>query len=125
MKAIIFGVLLFSTIACSQNSDRSHLGQKNAQDELAEALKNEGHNVVDNKSVIIKDSITAIHVAEPILFGIYGKDNIIKQRPYEVYHFNNYWVIMGTLPKQYHAGGTFLIIIDDRNGTILKITHGK
>ena len=59
-----------------------------------------------------------------MLFSIYGKDNIIKQSPYEIYFIDNYWVIGGTLPKEY-LGGTFLIIIDSRNCKIIRITHGK
>jgi len=68
--------------------------------------------------------LTAISVAEPILFSIYGKDNITKQRPYEIYFIDNYWVIAGTLPKGY-LGGTFLIIIDSKDSEIIRITHGK
>jgi len=82
------------------------------------------HNIIDNKTIIIKDSSTAINVAEPILFSIYGKNNITEQRPYEIYFIDNYWVLTGTLPKG-SAGGTFLIIIDSRNSKVLRITHGK
>ncbi|HNI44451.1 MAG TPA: YbbC/YhhH family protein, partial [Chitinophagales bacterium] len=78
----------------------------------------------DNKTAIIKDSLTAINVAEPILFSIYGKDNITKQRPYEVYFKDNYWLITGTLPSGW-KGGTFLIIIDSRDCKVIRISHGK
>jgi hypothetical protein len=63
-------------------------------------------------------------MVEPILFSIYGKDNIITQRPYEIYPIENYWVITGTLPNGM-LGGTFLIITDARDGKIIKLTHGK
>jgi len=106
-------------------NDRILLGKSYAQQELKIALKvNQQHNVIDNKTVIIKDSLTAINVAEPILFSIFGKDRITNQRPYEIYFIDNYWVISGTLPIGY-SGGVFLIIIDSRNSKILRITHGK
>jgi hypothetical protein len=112
--------------ACGQTKDnRIILGKSNAEQELKSLLAGKSqHNVIDNKTIIIKDSSTAINVAEPILFSIYGKDNIIKQRPYEIYFIDNYWVLTGTLPKGW-VGGTFVIIIDSRNSKVLRITHGK
>jgi hypothetical protein len=124
MKYIIIILLTFSINACSQNN-RSALGKNHAENELKSALSKESqHNVIDNKSVLIKDSLTAINVAEPILFSIYGKENIESQKPYETHLINNYWVIGGTLPENM-KGGTFLIIIDARNSKVLKVTHGK
>ena len=119
-------LLTFALTACGQTkSDRNILGKSYAELELKSALNDKSqHNVIDNKTAIIKDSLTAINVAEPILFSIYGKDNITKQRPYEIYFIDSYWVIGGTLPKEY-LGGTFLIIIDSRNSKIIRITHGK
>lgn len=115
--------IVFTTYA--QESNRVVLGLKNAKAELSEALKTKGiHNLIDNKSAIIKDSLTAANVAEPILFGIYGKENILKQKPYEIFHIDDYWVLNGTLPEDF-KGGTFLIIIDDKNSQVIRITHGK
>lgn len=126
VRAIFCFTFLMLTSACNQQqNNRAILGQAYAEKELKSALTDRTqHNVIDNKTAIIKDSITAIRVAEPILFSIYGKDNITQQRPYEAYFIDNYWVISGTLPKNY-AGGTFLILIDARNSRIVRITHGK
>ena len=124
MKYITLIFLAFSLNAYSQNN-RSVMGKSNAEQELKFALSKESqHNVIDNKSLLIKDSSTAINVAEPILFSIYGKENIENQKPYESYLIENYWVIAGTLPED-SVGGTFLIIIDARNSKVLKITHEK
>ena len=122
----ILTILTFTLTACGQTeADRIILGKSHAEQELKSALTDKSqHNVIDNKTVIIKDSLTAINVAEPILFSIYGKDNITKQRPYETYFIDNYWLLKGTLPKGY-IGGTFLIILNSSNGRIVKITHGK
>ena len=124
MKYLLLCFLAFTITGCSQNN-RTILGKNYAEKELKEVLTNNAnHNIVDNKELIIKDSLTATNVAESILFKIYGKNNIESQKPYETYLIEKYWVISGTLPKGYD-GGTFLIIIDARNSQVLKITHGK
>jgi hypothetical protein len=82
------------------------------------------HNVLNLNKPIIKDSITAISVAEPILFGLYGKKTILSEKPYSIHHIDNYWMISGTLPKG-SLGGTFLIIIDEMDCKVIRITHGK
>ena len=119
-------LLTFTLTDCSQTrNERSILGRSSAEQELKSTLADMSQdNFLDGKRIIIKDSVTAISVAEPILFSIYGKDNIIKQRPYETYLIDKYWIISGTLPKDY-LGGTFLIIIDSRDSKIIKIIHGK
>lgn len=127
MKVIYFFTLLIYTLtACGQTKyDRIVLGKSYAEQELKLALTdNSQHNVINNNTVIIKDSLTAINIVEPILFNIYGKDKVIEQQPYEIYFVNKYWVIGGTLPKE-SLGGTFLIIIDSRNCKIIRITHSK
>ena len=121
---IIFVLLSFCSVAFGQ-SNRIELGKEYAENELKIALSGEKqHNYIDLKRVIIKDSLTATTIAESILFDIYGKSNIIEQRPYEIYHINNYWILIGTLPEGMR-GGTFLIIIDDRNSQVIKIAHGR
>lgn len=125
-KILLFLSLLIFIISCSQSkSERIILGEKYAKSELEKTLnpKNE-HNVIDNKSLIITNKETAVKIAETILFEIYGKKNIENQKPYEIYKFENFYVILGTLPKN-SVGGTFIIIIDGTNSKILKISHGK
>jgi len=124
MKYLLVIFLAFTINSYSQNK-RTILGIKYAKEELDAVLaKKPGHNVVDNKELIVKDSNTAIKIAEAILFEIYGKENIEEQKPYEKYLIKNYWVISGTLPEG-SKGGTFLIIINAKNSQVLKITHGK
>ena len=123
---IILFCLFFCQISFSQNSiEQNKEGRIFAENQLELALsKKSGHNVINQKETIIKDSLSAITIAETILFTIFDKASILDQKPYETYHINNYWVIFGTLPKGY-KGGTFLIILDDRTSEIIKITHGK
>jgi hypothetical protein len=127
MKLLLtYSLLVFTLISCAQKTEeRSILGKSIAETRLKEALvETEAHNFVDYNSIIISDSITAISIAEPILFSIYGKENITKQRPYEIYLIDNYWVISGTLPEE-RLGGCFLIIINAFDSKIIKITHAK
>ena len=125
-STLTFLMLVIYLTACGQSkSDRLILGKKYAAEEIKSALSDTTiHNVINSKTIIIKDSLTATTIAESVLFGVYGKTNITKQKPYEIYHIDNYWLLTGTLPKG-SVGGTFLIIIDDRNSQIIKITHGK
>lgn len=123
---VAFPFLILTLSSCGQtNSDKLKLGEANARSELKVALADTTiHNVINSNSLIIKNKETAIDVVEPILFSIYSKDNIIKQRPYEIYLIEHFWIISGTLPKGY-LGGTFLIIVDATNSKIIRLTHGK
>lgn len=123
-KITFIGLLFISLTSCGQTkSNRTQFGIEYAKSELKEALSNkrEKQILVDT---VITDKETAIIVAETILFKIYGKDNITKQRPYEINQIDNYWVLNGTLPKNM-LGGTFIIIINSTNGQIVKLSHGK
>lgn len=122
----IFSILFLMLSAYSQsNTSRIKLSETDARNQLKIALSDTIlHNVISTKSLIIKDKETAISVVEPVLFEVYKKKNIVKQKPYEVYFIDNYWIISGTLPKNY-VGGTFLIIIDATNSKIIRLTHGK
>jgi hypothetical protein len=102
---------------------RTKLGVEYAKSELNKALSsNSERQILVDK--VITDKETAIKISETILFKIYGKENIISQRPYEINKFDEYWVLNGTLPENM-KGGTFLIILNSTNGEIIKLTHGK
>ncbi|MGK0236185.1 MAG: hypothetical protein ACI9EK_002733 [Psychroserpens sp.] len=122
---IAFITLIFISLNSygQTKTDRTKLVVEFAKSELKEALssKNEKQILVEQ---VIADKETAITIAETILFKIYGKNNIISQRPYEINKFDEYWVLNGTLPKNM-KGGTFLIILNSTNGQIIKLTHGK
>jgi len=131
IRTIALSILLtlLVSFSMSQNKPKTEerliIGEAYAKKALNHALYNNmQHNLVDGKTLIVKDSTAAIQIAEAILFPIYSKESIVKQRPYEVYQIDDYWVIFGTLPLEYR-GGTFQIIIDARNAQVLQITHGR
>jgi hypothetical protein len=79
----------------------------------------------ENELILIKTKEDAISVAEPILFGIYGREKILRERPYGVHKFDNYWYVSGSLPRLYTFGGGFEIILDSRDARVLSVTHYK
>jgi hypothetical protein len=103
----------------------SKLGIEVAKNELEEALADTTKlEILEKNELLIKEEKTAIGVAEPILFEIYGKSKIEDERPYEVFLINNYWVIRGTL-NRFSLGGTFSIVIDARNSKVIRVIHYK
>jgi hypothetical protein len=110
-----------STILNAQQP--SFLGMTEAKNELQGALKSKTNSRIYLKKNI-NDKQTAIAVAEPILFKIYGENQIIGERPYEVYLINGYWVLNGTIPENSFGGG-FLIIFSVKDGRVIKLTHYK
>lgn len=123
MKAFCITACIF--IFCQCKSDRLILGKAYAEKELKATLTDTTkYDYTETQTSIIKDSVEATTYAESILFKIYGKQKIIDERPYEIYHLGNYWLLTGTLPVGW-SGGTFLIIIDGRNSEVLNIKHGK
>jgi len=106
----------------SQNFEgRMVIGKNHAKQEIEGARKDSRKSFYDT---LITDREIAISVVEPILFNYYGKENILKERPYEVYLIDGYWYIAGTLPVGYH-GGVFEIIIHAADGKVIALTHGK
>jgi hypothetical protein len=101
--------------------DRSVVGEQYAKREIRQTLKSREKLSHDT---LINNKETAIAFAEPLLFKFYGKDNIISERPYELYLIDGYWFISGTLPKG-QDGVVFEIIINSRNGQVIKLIHGK
>jgi hypothetical protein len=123
-KIAFIGLFFISLTSCGQTkSDRTQFGLEYAKSELKDALTNKKEKQILVEKVI-KDKETATIIAETILFKIYGNENIMKQRPYEINQIDNYWVLNGTLPKNM-LGGTFLIILNSTNGQVIKLTHGK
>jgi len=77
-----------------------------------------------HERILINNEKELVELAEPILFRIYGKDEILNERPYDYYRFGDFWILTGTLPKQ-SLGGTFNIKINRKTCQIINISHGK
>jgi hypothetical protein len=115
----------FTIFICFMSCRQKHslLGKDVAQQELIKALRDKGSQKEFVK-MPIDDENEAIASAEPILFKTYDKNQVLGEKPYEVYLIDNYWVLSGTLPDGM-MGGTFLIIFSKTDGSVIKLTHGK
>ncbi len=115
-------MLFFATIH-AQDSDRWIGDEDYAKKKLELALKiHYDRSKMDFK--LIPKKKNAIDYAEVILFEQYGQEQIEFEKPYQIYLIDDYWIIFGTLPKNY-AGGVFELVIDSWNGKIMRMSHGK
>jgi hypothetical protein len=78
---------------------------------------------------LVPDEQTAIKIAEAILFPIYGEKTIRDEKPYVVKLMEGKWIIDGSMPKAKDpqdaiVGGTFHIVILQRDAKVLEIGHG-
>ena len=123
MIRLLLIIICVPFIGFGQNTNvRTLTGEKNAREAIAEAVINWKDKPFYD--TLISDKETAIGVAEAVLFKFYGKENIILERPYEIYLIAGYWYISGTLPEN-SKGGTFEIIFSSQNGRVIKLMHGK
>ncbi|MGF7074859.1 hypothetical protein FHW88_001183 [Mucilaginibacter sp. SG538B] len=123
MKHFFVFTSIFLLPFISHSQKHTILGAEVAKEELKKALteKRERQVIVDK---VITDKQTAIAVAEAILFKIYGRAQIVNERPYETYFINGYWVLNGTLPEKMLGGG-FLIVLNAKDGRVVRLTHYK
>ena len=118
-------MLLLSLPTFGQSlKNRSTVGKGYAEEQVRLAILAGKHQALPTDKPLLANNNIAIAVAEPMLFNIYGKDNIIRQRPYEAYLVFGFWYIMGTLPKD-SKGGTFEIIIEASTSRVIDVNHGK
>ncbi len=95
--------------------------------EVIDSKRIENNSALTNKiftKINTKDSVTVLKSIEKILFEIYGEEIIKKQQPYNILLIKDYWVVQGTISNEYE-GGTFLIIVKNKTGKIITLTHGK
>lgn len=116
---LLFIPLLFSILSCRHG----RLDEAQIKEELEHLMSDSSYSDSSNKGIVENESV-AIQIAEPILFNIYGKDNILDEKPYQVSLVDSLWVINGTLPL-YTDGGCFFIVINKKDGKILGLTHAK
>src|SRR6187402_1038206 len=118
---MLFVITMLFLVSCQKKHGMQ--GIETAKQELKIALNKKSNNPVLPKR-IIGDRQTAIEIAESVLFRIYGKQNIIEERPYEVYLINGYWVLNGTIPEGWLGGG-FIIVLNSKDSKILRLSHYK
>ena len=66
----------------------------------------------------------AIALAVSVWGPIYGKDQIMKEAPYQAIRVDDCWYVSGSLPKG-AIGGTAEAVINVADGRFLMISHGQ
>jgi hypothetical protein len=105
------------------NQERTILGESAARSRLYSVLS----DTIKNRTIeggLLSNQESAIGVAEPIVFKLFGEDKIKSQRPYEVYQIDGYWVIKGTISSS-KDGGTFNIILNTSDARVIKVWHTR
>jgi len=119
---LLLWLLGISPVAAQSFTGRTVLGEQHARQQVLSIVRKAP--VKAFAKLLLPTKAVAIAVAEPVLFNIYGKQQIVQERPYEAYLINGYWYISGTLPEEYE-GGTFEIIIEANNGRVVHLIHDK
>ena len=76
------------------------------------------------KNGLVPNQATAEGIAELVLFNIYGRQQIERQRPYKTILESGVWTVRGTLGREF-LGGTFLVRINQEDARIIQIYHGR
>lgn len=87
-------------------------------------MKADTLDVLPADKKLIDSKETAVKFAEVILFKVYGEKTIRKERPYEIHLIDGYWVINGTIAEGSRGGG-FEIILDSKDGRVIRLVHYK
>ncbi|MGI4865743.1 MAG: NTF2 fold immunity protein [Janthinobacterium lividum] len=119
---LLLWLLGAAPVAAQSFTGRTVLGEKYARQQVLSIVKKAPEKAFAKPLLPTKE--VAVAVAEPVLFNIFGKQQIVQERPYEAYLINGYWYISGTLPKEYE-GGTFEIIMEANNGRVVHLIHDK
>lgn len=63
-------------------------------------------------------------IAKIVLYTVYGRSKIRKQRPFRIHKVGDFWVMEGSFNKP-GRGGVFRIVINSTNGCVEYLVHGK
>jgi hypothetical protein len=121
----VLGYLLTTLPACGQAAtSRNLLKEAQIRVRVREVVTKAAAPRPPFIGPLLPTKAVAVAVAEPILFARYGKENIIRQRPYEVLLVEGVWYLCGTLPPGWD-GGVFEIMLNANDARVLLSTHGK
>jgi hypothetical protein len=76
------------------------------------------------KNGLVPNQATAEGIAELVLFNVYGRQQIERQRPYKTVLESGVWTVRGTLGREF-LGGTFLVRINQEDARIIQIYHER
>lgn len=129
--------LLLALFAVSCTTSTSNIKEEKQSSQQSEYVINDSLSAdyyVDMKSYVpsegfVPTAVVAVRIAECVLFEIYGKEYIEREKPFSVNLENGVWIIEGNIPKINDSIMTFCgqsyIEIKKSNGEILKLLHTK
>ncbi|CAK7076337.1 MAG: NTF2 fold immunity protein [Bacteroides sp.] len=133
-KALFFILALF-VMSCTSNT--SNMREETQQSQQPEYVMNDSLSTdyyIDMKGYIPVEGLVptadvAVKIAECVLFEIYGKEKIEKEKPFSVNLRDGVWIIEGNIPDIKNGDITFCgqvyMEIKKSNGEILKLLHTK
>lgn len=133
-KALFFILALF-VMSCTSNT--SKMREETQQSQQPEYVMNDSLSTdyyIDMKGYIPVEGLVptadvAVKIAECVLFEIYGKEKIEKEKPFSVNLRDGVWIIEGNIPDIKNGDITFCgqvyMEIKKSNGEILKFLHTK
>lgn len=135
MYKTLFSILVLFVMSCTSNTsnmkEEKHLSQQPGY-VMDDSLSIDYY--IDMKGYIpvegfVPTADVAVKIAECVLFEIYGKDNIEKEKPFSVNLRDGIWIIEGNIPNMKDSVVTFCgqayMEIKKSNGEILKLLHTK
>ena len=84
---------------------------------------NPPHNYKPSQGYV-PNAETAIRIALAVWEPIYGKKQIDSEKPYRATLRDGVWTVEGSLPPGWR-GGVAIAEISARDGTILRVSHGR
>lgn len=130
---LVLIIIIIGLTSCSSslNNDTKAIDETIAEDQYSRqlldfVLLNTANQNINQRVSIedCKDINSVLKALEPILFEVYGKEDIIEQKPYKISFIDDYWIIEG-VQKEVHPGGVFQLVLNCRNNTLIYLIHGK
>jgi NTF2 fold immunity protein len=72
----------------------------------------------------VPDAATAIKIAVAVWEPIYGAKQIAGEKPFHAALHRGVWTVQGSLPEK-TPGGVALAEISQKDGRIMRVSHGK
>ena len=124
MRGLLLTLVIWSVLLTGASAEEYHTFDHNwASKYLKSVFAYRAHHYQPPEGVV-PDEQTAISIAVAVWSPIYGKDEIAKQKPYQVSLVDGYWFVSGSSATR-KAGGIAKIVIDKEDGRIIDISHGK
>src|SRR6266567_8600045 len=73
----------------------------------------------------VRDGAQAIKIAVAAWEPIYGAAYIADEKPYHASLHSGVWTVTGSLPKGFNKGGVAVAAISEKDGKVIRISHGK